>query len=106
MKLEDLKEKLEMIAPTAYRAFAKGTRMQPPFICYFVDDEKHSGADNKNYIRERHLVTELYTEGKNEEIEEKLDRLFDGYEFEKYETRIEDEALLQVAYHLTITEKI
>ena len=49
---------------------------------------------------------ELYTDKKDPETEEKLDKLFSGYEFEKYESWIEDEALLQVAYHLPITEKI
>ena len=106
MELKELKASLEKIAPTAYRAFGKNNAVPPPFLCYFVDDEKHSGADDKNYIRDRLLIVELYTDKKDPETEGKLDKLFNGYEFEKYESWIEDEALLQVAYHLPITEKI
>ena len=106
MRLAELKKKLEEIVPTAYRAFAKNDVKPPPFICYFVDNESHSGADDKNYIRDRFLIVELYTDRKDLETEGKLDKLFDGYEFEKYEAWIEDEKLLQVAYHLPITEKL
>ncbi len=106
MELKTVKELLESIAPTAYRAFGKGNAKEPPFICYFVDNEKHSGADDKNYIRDKLLIVELYTDRKDLETEEKLDKLFDGYEFDKYEAWIEDENLLQVAYHIPITEKI
>ena len=106
MELKELKASLKKIAPTAYRAFGKNNVVPPPFICYFVDDEKYSGADDKNYIKEPLIIVELYTDKKDLEIEGKLDKLFDGYEFEKYEAWIEDENLLQVAYHIPITEKI
>ena len=49
---------------------------------------------------------ELYTDKKDLETEGKLDKLFDGYEVEKHEAWIEDENMLQVAYHIPITEKI
>lgn len=106
MELKELKSALEKIAPSAYRAFGKNDIVPPPFICYFINDEKLNGADDKNYIRDKLLIIELYTNKKDPEIEFKLDSLFNGYELEKYETWIEDEALLQVAYHLAITEKI
>ena len=106
MELKELKASLEKIAPTAYRAFGKNNVVPPPFICYFVDDEKHSGADDKNYIKEPLIIVELYTDKKDIEIERKLDGLLNGYGFEKYEAWIEDENLLQVAYHIPITEKI
>ena len=106
MELKELKAALGKIAPTAYRAFSKNNVKPPPFICYFVENEKLSGADDKNYIRDRFLIVELYTDKKDLETEEKLDRLFDGYEVEKYEAWIEDENMLQVAYHIPITEKI
>ena len=106
MKLKELKASLEKIYPTAYRAFGKDDAVAPPFICYFVDNEEHSGAEDKNYIRDKFLIVELYLDKKDPEAEEKIDKLFDGYEFEKYEAWIEDESLLQVAYHIPITEKI
>lgn len=106
MELKELKASLEKIAPTAYRAFGKNNAVPPPFLCYFVDDEKHSGADDKNYIKEPLIIVELYTDKKDLENERKLDELLNGCEFEKYEAWIEDENLLQVAYHIPITEKI
>ncbi len=106
MELKELKASLEKIAPTAYREFGKNDAVHPPFICYFVDNEQHSGADDKNYIKEPLIIVELYTDKKDLETEGKLDKLFDGYEFEKFESWIEDEKLLQVAYHLPIIEKL
>ena len=106
MELKELKASLEKIAPTAYREFGKSDAVPPPFICYFVDNEKHSGADDKNYIKEPLIIVELYTYKKDLETEGKLDKLFKGYEFEKHEEWIEDEKLLQVAYHLPIVEKL
>ena len=106
MELKVLKASLDKIAPTAYRAFGKDDVVPPPFICYFVDSEAHSGADDKNYIKEPLIIVELYLDKKDLEIEGRLDRLFEEYEFDKYETWIEDEKLLQIAYHLPIIEKI
>ena len=106
MELKELKASLDKIAPTAYRAFGKNDAVQPPFICYFVDNEKHSGADDKNYIKEPLIIVELYLDKKDLEIEGQLDKLFKGYKFEKYESWIEDEKLLQIAYHLSIVEKL
>lgn len=106
MELKELKASLNKIAPTAYRAFGKNNAVPPPFICYFVDNEKHSGADDKNYIKEPLIIVELYLDKKDLEIEGTLDKLFEGYEFEKYESWIEDEKLLQIAYHLPIVEKL
>ena len=106
MELKELKASLEKFYPTAYRSFGKDDAVPPPFICYFVDNEGHSGADDKNYIRDKLLIVELYLDKKDLEAEEKINKLFDGYEFEKYEAWIEDENLLQVAYHIPITEKI
>ena len=106
MELKELKASLEKIAPTAYRAFGKNNVVPPPFICYFINNETLSGADDKNYIRDKLLIVELYTDKKDLETEGKLDKLFNGYEFDKYEAWIEDENLLQVAYHIPITEKI
>ena len=106
MELKTVKELLESIAPTAYRAFGKNNVVPPPFICYFINNETLSGADDKNYIRDKLLIVELYTDKKDLETEGKLDKLFNGYEFDKYEAWIEDENLLQVAYHIPIIEKI
>jgi hypothetical protein len=104
--LKTIKESLEKIAPSAYRSFPKGEGVPPPFICYFINNENVSGADDKNYIRDSFLIVELYTNKKDPETEGKLDAIFNGYEFEKYEAWIEDEGLLQIAFHLQITEKL
>lgn len=95
--------------PVAHIEF-KDTKQKPapgpPFLIY-LSSEKQRGSDDKNRIREIRGSIELYTDRKPApELEAKVEEevLFD-VDFEKYQTPIREENMIQTAYDFNLTQK-
>lgn len=97
-KVVDILKKLGI--PFAYDHFAEGEAVDPPFICFRCPDSDNFAADGKVYLGITVFDVELYTDKKDPELEKKLQALFDetGIVYEKDETYIESEKLIEVIY--------
>ena len=86
--------------PYAYDHFAEGESPQPPFICYLLPESNHFVADGKVYYKINEVRLELYTDYKDMELEQRLERLLDecGIVYGKTEVWIESEKLFEVLY--------
>ena len=72
MELKELVKTLEKLKiPIAYNHFSNVQK--PPYLVYKVTSSNNFMADNKVYKKIRKVDLELYTENKNEELEEKLE---------------------------------
>lgn len=103
MELKELVKILEKLEiPIAYNHFS--TFQKPPYLVYKVTSTNNFIADNKVYQKIRKVDLELYTENKNEELEQKLETILCENEmaFEMFETYIESEAVYQVIYEISI----
>lgn len=103
MELKELVKILEKLEiPIAYNHFS--TVQKPPYLVYKVTSSNNFIADNKVYKKIRKVDLELYTENKNEELEQKLETILCENEmaFEMFETYIESEAVYQVVYEISI----
>lgn len=103
MELKELVKILEKLEiPIAYNHFS--TVQKPPYLVYKVTSTNNFIADNKVYQKIRKVDLELYTENKNEELEQKLETILCENEmaFEMFETYIESEAVYQVIYEISI----
>lgn len=76
----------------------------PPYITYLEDQSSNVFADNKVYKSIKNIRIELYTELKDEKVEEKLETLLNDNElpFETDETWIESEQLFQKIYEVRL----
>lgn len=90
----------ECDVPYAYDHFAEGESPQPPFVCYLLPGSNHFVADGKVYYKINEVRLELYTDYKDMELEQRLERLLDecGIVYEKTEVWIESEKLFEVLY--------
>lgn len=80
--------------PVVYMQWAPDTAPDPPFICYrFASNDGSLQADNVNFYNVSEWYVELYTDTKNDELEESLEALFYSHEipFEKTEAQIEED---------------
>ena len=103
MELKELVKTLEKLKiPIAYNHFS--TVQKPPYLVYKVTSSNNFMADNKVYKKIRKVDLELYTENKNEELEEKLETILCESEmvFDSFETYIQSEDVYQVIYEISI----
>lgn len=86
--------------PIAYDHFAEGESPDPPFICFLYPSSDHFSADGQVYLKIDVVHVELYTDEKNPETEERLEKVFDrhGLFYDKSEVWIEEEKLYEVLY--------
>ena len=82
--------------PVAYSHFNKAPAI--PFCVYTIPESSFYGADNKNMLKNRTIHIELYTDHKDEQLENKVAALFNDQEIEVYEDYIEDQQLYQVVF--------
>lgn len=79
---------------------------QPPYICW-LSHERQRGRDDKNCIQEISASIELYTDQTvDQTLEKQIEEmvLYD-VEFDKYQTAIEEEEMIQTAYEFEIVQK-
>ena len=86
--------------PVAYHHFTSPP--SPPYVVYLFAYNTNFGADNKVYSGAKNFQVELYTKTKDPTSEALIESLFDANEiyWEKTETYIESEGLLQVLYEI------
>ena len=76
MTYEQIAEMMEeMVLPFAYHHFAEGESPNPPFLIFLSPGENTFSADNYMYFSFKQLDIELYTDIKNPEIEENIERV-------------------------------
>lgn len=94
------------IAEYEFKITKNNPAPKPPFVVW-LSDEKARGADNKNNIFEINGFIELYTDrSTDKEIEKRIEKnvLFD-VEYEKKQTMIPNENMVQTSYSFQIIEK-
>lgn len=104
MTLDQLKNILKTLKlPVAYSHFKK--RVSPPYIAYSVTQTTNYFADNIVVKKVLNVNIELYTEEKNVELEESLEKILNDnelpYEIEG-ESFIEEENIYQIIYKITV----
>ena len=88
--------------PVARNAFLKA--QDPPYIVYVFSHSSNYAADSKVYLKRDNYQVELYTEKKDIALEELLEGIFDshGLVYDKTETYLESEKLIQVIYEIQL----
>lgn len=105
MKTTELIEKLKKIedlAPIIYQNYKE--IKSTPFIVLVEDGADNTPADNHVYFSNTTHTLELYTEYKNFELEEKLEKLLNENEIywtKSADIRIEDQDLTVIYYELS-----
>ena len=84
----------------AYDHFAEGESPNPPFVVYLYPSTNNFAADGIVYVPINKVSVELYTDKKEPETEQKLERLLTGAGvfYEKTEVWIASERLYEVIY--------
>ena len=108
MTQQDLKTLLSSTGiSTCYRSWkASGKTEIPalPWICYLFTGSENEAADNKVNQKVNNYQIELYSNAKDLSSEKLLEDALDGASifYDKTETYIEEEALFEVIYSITI----
>lgn len=110
MTLAELKTLMEsvdnsaFVGKVAYRAFPVGSAPELPYICMLETETENFTADGQVYQKRQYVDIELYTEYKQPEIEEALEDTLNTNKiiWEKTETYINDEDMIQLIYEVVI----
>lgn len=105
MTYEQINEMMEeMGLPFAYHHFAESESPAPPFLLFLSTGEDTFSADNYMYFSFKQLDIELYTDIKNPEIEENIERVLKRHKiyYTKSEVWIESEKLYEVLYETEV----
>ena len=94
----------EMGIPFAYDHFAEGESPDPPFICYLLPGSDNFAADGIVYYKRKKLHIELYTDKKDDDLEDRVESIINrnGLYYEKTETWIPSEKLYEVLYQMEV----
>lgn len=92
----------EVGVPVARGSFKK--QQDAPYIVYVFSHSSNFTADSKVYLKRDNYQVELYTEKKDIALEEILEGIFDahGIFYDKTETQLESERLLEVLYEIQL----
>lgn len=92
--------------PVAYRFFPEGDKKNPPpnppFICYLETDTNNFSADGVVYVKVVEFAVELYTEKKDLELEEKVEKALSSFYWNKEEEYLDDEKCYMIVYRLEV----
>lgn len=90
--------------PFAYHHFAESESPNPPFLIFLSPGENTFSADNYMYFSFKKLDIELYTDIKNPELEENIERVLKHHQiyYTKSEIWIESEKLYEVLYETEV----
>lgn len=105
MKMQDIEDMLDEIGiPYAYHHFTTTKAVEPPFICWLTPGSNNFAADGMVYHRGMQLDIELYTDEKDQEMEERIEAVLDQHEiyWEKSEVYIESEKMYEVLYEMEV----
>lgn len=104
MELENLRNLLKGIFPTAYWSFPEKQAPPMPYIVYFEESSDNFGADNKVYHHIKQVAVELMTAKKDPSAEKAVEAVFDANDifWQKTETHLDDEDAYEVIYNLEV----
>lgn len=87
--------------PSAYYQFPEKTGQEPPFVCFYIQSSDDFTADNRNMVKIRNLVLELYTDNKDYTWEAAVEAALDsaGLTYSTAESYIDSERMYMVAYN-------
>lgn len=105
MTFKEVAEMIESIGfPYAYYQFPEDEASDPPFICYFYEQNNDMYADDQNYQKIESLIIELYTETKDFDSESAVETVLASNEltWSREETPIDSERLYEVIYSLDV----
>ena len=91
--------------PFAYDHFNERKKpIAPPFICYIYPDNDDVFADNKNYQKIKRLQIELYTDNKDFDLEERLEKVLETYclTYRDEEGYLDDEKMYMHTYTMEV----
>lgn len=90
--------------PFAYDHFAEGESVDPPFLVYLYPGSDNFAADGVVYYKKDRLRIELYTDKKDDAIEDTVERVINlyGLYYNKSETWIQSERLYEVIYETEV----
>lgn len=90
--------------PFAYDHFAEGESVDPPFLVYLYPGSNNFAADGIVYYKRKKLHIELYTDKKDDDLEDRVESIINrnGLYYEKTETWIPSEKLYEVLYQMEV----
>lgn len=96
------------LAKDAFRDTKESPLPEPPYLVYIVPQENGRGGDDIILVKEILASLELYTDKTADGSIEKLieEQVFYDLEYQKFQTTIENEDMVQTAYEFTIYEKV
>lgn len=105
MTIQEIEQMLdETEIPHRYHHFEEAGAIEPPFITYVLPEWSYVAADGKTYIKIMKLDLELYTDSKDEAIEERVELVLDdrSIRYQKSESWIESENMYEVLYEMEV----
>ena len=93
-----------MNIPFAYDHFAEGESPDPPFLVYLYPGSDNFAADGTVYYKRDKLHIELYTDEKDDDLEDRVESIINSYGlyYNKTETWIPSEKLYEVLYQMEV----
>ena len=93
-----------MNIPFAYDHFAEGESPDPPFLVYLYPGSDNFAADGTVYYKCDKLHIELYTDEKDDDLEDRVESIINSYGlyYNKTETWIPSEKLYEVLYQMEV----
>lgn len=90
--------------PYAYDHFAEGESPDPPFLVYLYPGSDNFAADGVVYYKRNKLHIELYTDAKDDDLEDRVESIINrnGLYYNKTETYIPSEKLYEVLYQMEV----
>lgn len=90
--------------PFAYDHFAEGESPDPPFLVYLYPGSDNFAADGTVYFKRDKLHVELYTDKKDDDLEDRVESILNrnGLYYNKTETWIPSEKLYEVLYQTEV----
>ncbi len=99
--LEEFKKMLGKSGfPVAYHSFPEGEAPAMPYIIYMTPYSNNFKADGKVYSSSRHIQVELYTQHKDMDAEERVEKALETFYYKKSETGLDGESCYEVMYEL------
>ena len=104
MTCEEIIDRLRTLGiPSAYSHFKSPPSL--PFVVYTVPNDRRYGADNRNMLKSSTVHIELYTEAKDEELENAVAELFSEYELDGYEDYLQEEQMYMKVFEFETVMK-
>lgn len=105
MKIQEIEGMLDEIGiPYTYHHFTAAKAVEPPFICWLTPGSNNFAADGMVYHQGMQLDIELYTDKKDQEMEERIEAVLNQHEiyWEKSEVYVESEKMYEVLYEMEV----